>query len=392
MPYSRQDERFMQRALALARRGVGRTSPNPAVGAVLVSGGKIIGEGWHKRAGGAHAEIEALKGKGKAARGGTLYVTLEPCCTWGRTPPCTEAVIAAGIRRVVVAALDPNPRHSGRGLRLLRQAGIRVDAGLLAQEAGQLNAAFNKWITTGQPLVIAKAAMSLDGKIATRTGDSQWITSPAARRVAHRWRARVDAVMVAAGTVVRDNPRLTLRHGVRGRQPWRVVVDARGRSPRSARLFTDRARQRTIVVTTVRSSVRWRRALERRSVTVLIVKRAGEHVDLRAMLRELGKREITSVLVEGGGDLLGALFAQRLVDEAVFLYAPVVIGGRDAKTAVEGAGVGRVRAAWRFAGEWRTLPGGEVMFVGRRRAGGSDRHPASAGCPRKLRMNKPFQR
>src|SRR2546428_369107 len=184
----------MRRALALARRGLGKTSPNPVVGAVLVRNHRIIGEGYHRRAGGPHAEIFALRGVN--ARGATLYVTMEPCCTWGKTPPCTEAIIPAGVKRVVVAALDPNRKHNGRGLRILRRAGIRVDAGLLAHESNALNAAFNKWITTGLPLVTAKAALSLDGKLATHTGDSKWITNESARRKAHELRAPVDAVMV----------------------------------------------------------------------------------------------------------------------------------------------------------------------------------------------------
>jgi len=261
MPFSKQDERLMRRALALARRGLGKTSPNPAVGAVLAKGGRILGEGWHRRAGGPHAEVFALRGlEGKAhgrdaraTKDLTLYVTMEPCCTWGKTPPCTDAIIAAGVTRVVVAARDPNPKHNGRGLQVLRRAGIRVDAGLLGDEATRMNEAFNKWITTGMPLVIAKAAMSLDGRIATHTGDSKWITSETARRAAHKLRATADAVMVGANTVIRDNPQLTIRHGVAprksakdsrprkrsGRSGWRVVVDARGRCPYSANLFTD---------------------------------------------------------------------------------------------------------------------------------------------------------
>lgn len=319
------DERFMRRALALARRGLGKTSPNPCVGAVLVRNGKIIGEGWHRRAGGPHAEVFALRGVN--ARGATLYVTMEPCCTWGNTPPCTSAIIPAGVKRVVIAALDPNPKHYGRGLTVLRRAGICVQAGLLADESNELNAAFNKWITTGFPLIIAKAALSLDGKMATRTGDSKWITSEAARREAHQLRATVDAVIVGANTMIRDNPYLTLRHGIRGRQPWRVVMDSRGRSPLSARLFTDRLRHRTIVITTRHSSMRWRRCLVLLGITVLVVRGARGRVNLRVALRELGRMEITSVLVEGGGVLLESFFDARLVDKLMFFYAPIIIGG-----------------------------------------------------------------
>jgi len=341
----------MQRALALARRGTGRTSPNPCVGAVIARGGKIIGEGWHQRAGEAHAEINALRGVN--ARGATLYVTLEPCSTHGRTPPCTDAIIVAGIRRVVVAATDPNPKHRGRGLRLLRKTGIRVESGLLAEEATALNAAFNKWIVTGLPLVIAKAAMSLDGKMATHTGDSKWITSDAARREAHKLRARVDAVMVGANTVIRDDPRLTLRHGVTGNQPWRVVVDARGRSPRDAKLFTDAHRHRTIVLTTRRSSSAWRRALALRDVVVLVLpERNDSRIDLRAALRELARMEITSVLIEGGPVLLASAFDAGVVDRVAFFFAPKVIAGN---ATVAKAAVAR--------GAWRKI-GAEILFEG----------------------------
>ena len=319
------DERFMRRALELARRGAGTTSPNPCVGAVLVRAGKIIGEGFHRRAGGPHAEVFALRNRN--ARGATLYVTMEPCSTFGRTPPCSEAIVAAGVKRVVVAACDPNPKHNGRGLKLLKRAGIQVEAGVLSEESMRMNAAFNKWITTGLPLVTAKAAMSLDGKLATRTGDSKWITDGAARRKAHQMRATVDAVIIGANTVIRDNPRLTLRHGVRGRQPWRVVMDSRGRCPRNARLFTDSLRHRTIVFTTKSSPAAWRRYLVLRSVSVLVVPMKEQRVDLRAALRELGRMEVTSVMVEGGAELLRAMFDKQLVDRIAFFYAPIIIGG-----------------------------------------------------------------
>jgi diaminohydroxyphosphoribosylaminopyrimidine deaminase/5-amino-6-(5-phosphoribosylamino)uracil reductase len=320
MKFTAQDERFMRRALALARRGIGMTSPNPVVGAVLARGGRIIAEGWHKRAGEAHAEVNALRCVN--ARGATLYVTLEPCCTHGRTPPCTDAIIAAGIKRVVVAATDPNPKHRGRGLRLLKCAGIRVDAGLLAKEATGLNRAFNKWITTGMPLVIAKAALSLDGRMATRTGDSKWITSDAARREAHELRSQVDAVMVGAKTVTRDDPRLTLRHGVRGRQPWRVVV---GRCLRTARVFTDVHRERTLHFTTR---------------------------NLRMVLRKLGRRGITSVLIEGGPTLLSAAFDAGVVDRVAFFFAPKVIAGK-----------AKVAQALAARGAWRKISR-EMLFEG----------------------------
>ena len=362
MRFSEQDDQFMRRALALARRGMGKTSPNPVVGAVLVKAGKIVGEGWHRKGGGPHAEVFAFRAAGKRAKGATLYVTMEPCCTWGKTPPCTDAIIAAGVKRVVVAALDPNPKHDGRGLTVLRRAGIRVEAGLLAEESAQMNEVFNKWITTGLPFVAAKAAMSLDGKIATRTGDSKWITSEAARREGHRLRAKVDAVMVGAGTVIEDNPQLTVRHGVAGKQPLRIVVDTRGRCPVSARVF----RAGTWVVTGLRSKPAWRAALERRGVNVILLKTAGAHVNMRAMLRELARRNVTSILVEGGGGLLGALFDAKLVDRVAFFYASMVIGGSEAVSPVTGRGVAKIAGAAKLADcRWRRLPGDVMLVTGR---------------------------
>ena len=341
----------MQHALQLARRGLGKTSPNPVVGAVLVRGGKIIGHGWHKQAGGPHAEIFALTNT--PARGATLYVTLEPCCTHGRTPPCTAAIIAAGVRRVVVAARDPNPKHNGRGLAVLRRAGIRCEAGLLADEATRLNAAFNEWITTGKPLVTAKAALSLDGQMSTRTGDSKWITSDLARREAHQLRAHADAVMVGAFTVIADNPSLTLRHGVRGRQPWRIVVDSRGRCPSTANLFNDAHRHRTIVCTTARAPAAWQRDLALRNVTVLVLPAKNQHVNLPVMLAKLGRMEITSLLVEGGHELLSAFFAAGLVAQVAFFFAPKLIGH-----------AATMQGAVNVTGHWRRIGRTEMLFTG----------------------------
>lgn len=355
MAFTEAEQRFMRRALALARRGVGKTSPNPAVGAVLVRGGRIIGEGCHQRAGGPHAEIAAFSSarrRGHSPAGATLFVTLEPCSTWGRTPPCTDAIIAAGVKQVVVGTVDPNPRHRGQGLRLLRRAGIRVRWGLLREEATGLNRAFNKWVATGLPLVIAKAALSLDGRFATRTGDSKWITSEAARREAHNLRATVDAIMVGATTVIRDDPQLTVRHAVHGKQPWRVVIDGRGRSPLRARLFRDNLRHRTIVLTTLRSSGKWRRDLALKGVQVLVLSGPDGRMRLRAAFRALGALEITSVLVEGGGDLLAGCFDEKLVDQVAFFYAPQVI-----------AEAGRVAAAQSVRGTWRRV-GRDLLFTG----------------------------
>ena len=295
------DEKFMREAIRLARKGLGKTRPNPAVGCVIVKSGRIIGRGWHRRAGLPHAEIEALRSlkNPAAARGATAYITLEPCCTHGRTPPCTKALIEAGVARVVTGAIDPNPKHRGRGIKLLRAAGIKTKTGVLAADCADLNPQFNHVMSTGLPWVIAKCGMSLDGRLTRPPGEGQWLTSPAARRDAMKLRARVDAILVGAGTVRADNPSLTLR-GIKGTQPWRVVWDPRGTIPRQSKILTDAHRERTIVL---------------------------RHSSLRAALRSLVSRGINTVLLEGGGHTLGQAFDQRLVNEVAFYIAPLLAGG-----------------------------------------------------------------
>jgi diaminohydroxyphosphoribosylaminopyrimidine deaminase/5-amino-6-(5-phosphoribosylamino)uracil reductase len=307
------DETWMRLALREARRGVGRTSPNPAVGAVIVSPrGRLLARGWHRAAGSPHAEIEALRRLAHPglARGASLYVTLEPCSTHGRTPPCVDAVIAAGFARVIVAAIDPNPAHSGRGLERLRAAGIEVIDGVLASESTALNRAFNKWIVTGLPLVIAKCAISLDSRIVRLPSEGPWLTSEPSRLDAHRLRAQVDAILIGAGTLRADNPRLTIR-GVRCfRQPRRVVLTRTGNLPPQSHLFTDGRRDRT-----------------------LVYKKRG----LRAVLRDLARRGVTSVLIEGGAQILGQAFDLRLVDRVQFYIAPLLLGGPELSIAGRGA-------------------------------------------------------
>ncbi|MCX6899425.1 MAG: bifunctional diaminohydroxyphosphoribosylaminopyrimidine deaminase/5-amino-6-(5-phosphoribosylamino)uracil reductase RibD [Verrucomicrobia bacterium] len=358
------DAEMMERALALARRAMGQTSPNPMVGAVVVRNRRIIGEGYHHRAGAPHAEIHALNAAGDRAKGSDLYVTLEPCSTHGRTPPCTDAIINAGIRRVVVAAVDPNPKHSGQGLELLKKAEIRVEVGLLCEEASKLNEPFNKWIRTGMPFLTVKAAMSLDGKIATRIGESKWITGEKSRAFVQELRRGADAVMVGSGTIIADNPQLIVRDGAIDRQPRRVVVDSRGRSALDARVFSDEHHQRTIVLTSERSPEPWRKQLGDRGVTVLTCALRDDHLDVSDALKSLTEHEVISVLVEGGGGLIGALFDARLVDKAVFFYAPKIIGGTDAPTAVEGKGIEQLKNAVALRKvEWRHL-GDDLVVIG----------------------------
>jgi len=340
------DKRFMARALALARRAIGQTSPNPMVGAVLVRDGKILGEGWHRRAGGPHAEIEAMADaarRGNPVAGATIHVTLEPCCTHGRTPPCTEALIQAGIARVVVGAVDPNPRHAGHGLELLRRAGLVVESGVLQSQAARLNEAFNHWIVHRTPWVVAKSAMTLDGRIATSGGESKWITGPASRAQAHRLRLQADATLVGVETVLADDPTLTVRPQPGFRPPaWhpdklRIILDTRGRTPLDCRLVTDASRRNTLVVVGESAPEERVAALQER-VTVVRAPESGGRIDLRWLMAELGGRGITHLLVEGGGTVLASCFEDHLVHRTAFFYAPKILGGADARRAVAGPG------------------------------------------------------
>ena len=291
----------MRAALHEAKKALGQTSPNPAVGAVLVVGDRIVSRGHHRGAGREHAEVECLRNFGAPLPvRATLYVTLEPCSTEGRTLPCTDAILQAGIRNVVVGTIDVNPRHSGKGIVQLRNAGVRVRDGVLADECAQINEAFNKWIVTGRPFVIAKCGMSLDGRLTRPAGESRWITGRSARLHAHQLRVQVDAILIGAETVRADNPRLTVR-GVRGaRQPRRVVLTRSGKLPRRAQLFSDRFSSQTLIY---------------------------QRESLAAVLRSLGKRGVTSVLIEGGGDVLGQAVDARLIDKLQLYLGPILTGG-----------------------------------------------------------------
>jgi len=348
------DRDFMGRALRLAERGRGRTSPNPMVGAVLVKKGvdgmpAIVGEGFHHRAGEPHAEILALRQAGERARGATLYVNLEPCCHHGRTPPCTQALIAAGVAEVHMAMLDPNPRVAGCGQAELEAAGIRTVLGEREAEARALNEVFVHWITTNRPFVIAKFAASLDGKIATRTGDSRWITGPAARHRVHQLRDQVDGILVGVETVIADDPQLTTRlDWADVRHPLRVILDSTGRVPFSARVLDPALPGQTLIATTDAMPPERRQILKDSGVEVLTLPTDNGRVDLEALLTALGRREITSLLVEGGGTVLGSFFARGLVNQVLAFVAPIIIGGRDAPTPVGGAGAARIAEAWRL--------------------------------------------
>ncbi len=366
---------FMRHALVLARRGLGRTSPNPCVGAILVQHGKVIGKGWHRGAGCPHAEVEAIRDAARTGRkisGAMLYVTLEPCCTWGRTPPCTDAIQAAGIRRVVAGATDLNPKHAGRGFKLLRKAGIQVLEGVLRKECEQLNQAWNHWVVHRTPWIIAKCGMTLDGKIATADGESRWITGKKARLEAHRLRSRVDAILVGVNAVLKDDPLLTVRlPRWHGRQPLRVILDTRARTPTDARILNrigrDESRPYGDVWIMVGRDAPMKRMerLRQSGARVISVPNNRRGLDLNAILKKLGAAEIVSVLAEGGGSVLGSFFSEGKVHEAVFFIAPRILGGRQSVQAVAGDGFS----------EWRKAPmlrdfrlrkiGGDLMVTGR---------------------------
>lgn len=324
----------MRAALREARKGLGATHPNPTVGAVIVAGGKIVARGWHHGAGQPHAEIEALRAMKKPPQGATLYVTLEPCSTHGRTPPCTEAITSAGIRRVVYGATDPNPSHAGRAFALLTSAGVRVTAGVLEKECAALNTHWNKWIATGLPYVIAKAALTLDGRISSHP-ESRWISNERSRRDAMELRANVQAVLVGGGTVRADNPRLTVRGLPVREQPWRVVWTKEGHLPRNASLFTDEHQERTLVI---------------------------KGCPLRSALKQLASRGVASLLIEGGGRTLGEAFDKGLVDEARFYLAPLMAGGPT--PAVGGSGAASTAKAWRLADATFRRLGNDVCLRG----------------------------
>jgi len=338
--------KFMKIALELASKGKGLTSPNPMVGAVIIRNGKIIGKGYHAKAGLPHAEIVALKDAGAKTKGATLFVNLEPCVHYGKTPPCCDEIIRAGLRKVVIGIKDPNPLVNGKGIRKLRSHGIEVEVGVMEREAWELNEAFIKSIKTGMPFVIMKSAMSLDGKIATRSGESKWLTGIESRRFVQELRAGVDGIMVGIGTVLRDNPRLTVRTGERkGNPPAKIIVDSQLKIPLSAKIFFSKPESKIIIATTSQAS--GRKIFELRKMGIQIIRaenRLGK-VDLKKLMKELYKREFMSILLEGGSELNASAIREGIVDKIFYFYAPILIGGKDAKGAIGGDGVDRIEDA-----------------------------------------------
>lgn len=372
----------MRLALGLARRGYGTASPNPMVGAVLVNKGEIIGRGWHRRAGLPHAEIEALRAaqkRGKNPRGATLYVTLEPCSTQGRTPACTDAIIAAGIRKVVVGATDPNPKHTGRAFIILRRAGIEVVHGILEDDCAQLNDAFNHWIVHRTPFVTVKAAMTLDGKIATANGDSKWITGEKARAVGMELRHGADAVVVGVNTVLEDDPSLTFRPGSSGSSKTklkplrRIILDSMARTPMDAKVACDKSAGLTTIVVSRAAPKNRVSALGKRA-NILVAPlckpdKGGSAIrpllDLGWLMKQLGSENVTSILVEGGGETNASFLFNGLAQRVAFFYAPRILGGSASRKAVAGKGVENLQDAIRLGEvEWKKV-GDDLMMTAR---------------------------
>ena len=355
----------MRAALRLARRGLGRTSPNPPVGAVVVAEGRVVGRGFHPKAGQPHAEVFALDDAGDAARGATLYVTLEPCCHTGkRTPPCTERVIATGVKRLVFASTDPNPQVAGRGATRLREAGLSVESGVLAGEADRLIEGFARHVTTGRPLVTLKLALSLDGRVCALDRSSRWITGPEARAEVHRLRDASDAVLVGIGTALADDPALTTRLPRGGRDALRVVVDAQARLPPGAKMLTGGSPAGTLVCVGPRAPHERRAALTAAGAEVLEVAEVDGHVDLDRVIAELGRRGVCTLLAETGPRLSSALLSRGLVDKVLAYVAPKLIGGDGTNVAVQDLGRGTIaealslaRASWRTVGTDAVLEG-----------------------------------
>lgn len=341
-------EKYMRLALELAMKAKGRTSPNPLVGAVLVKNKRIIAKGYHRSAGGPHAEIYAIKNAGKKSKNATLYVTLEPCSHYGRTPPCVDEIIKSKIKEVVVAMPDPNPVNNGRCLRLLKKHGIKVALGVLRKEAEKINKPFVKYITKGMPFITVKAAQSLDGRIATRTGDSKWITSSSSREHSRRERCLYDGIMAGVSTVIKDNPLLSSK-SKNNKFPVKIIVDSNLRTSLNARIFSRQSPAAVIIA--VGNKIKNKNKIDKmrsKGATILFINQTIRGLDLKDLLIKLARHEITNILVEGGGKLIGSLFDAKLVDRVLFFIAPKIIGGEDAINSVGARGVKNVADSFRL--------------------------------------------
>jgi len=360
------DEFFMEIALSLARKGLGRTSPNPPVGAVIVKDGNIIGKGYHKKAGEPHAEILAINDAKNNLNGSTLYTTLEPCSHHGRTPPCTDIIIKSDIKRVVIGTLDPNPKENGAGLNIMKNAGIDVQVGILEYECKNLIEAYSKYITTGIPFIAIKWAMSIDGRIATKTGDSKWISSYPALEFSHQLRDIYDAVAVGIGTVLIDDPLLTCRvEG--GRNPIRLVFDSDARLPLTSKIVNSICESRTILIHSESADKEKLVKLEKKGMETMKAKTKNKRIDVLKALKQVGDLGITSILVEGGGNLIGSFVESGEFDKVYVDISPIIIGGLDSPRAVSNIGIENIKDAFRLDRISYLFRGDDIILVGYRR-------------------------
>jgi len=350
----------MTRALELASKGEGTVNPNPLVGAVIVKDSEIIGEGWHQQFGGPHAEINALDEAGEAAKDATLYVTLEPCCHYGKTPPCTDRIIAAGVRRVVYAIDDPNPLISGKGAAILRAHGITVESGLLSESAEEQNEVFLTFLRRGTPFVELKLDMSLDGRIATKTGDAKWISGEGSRIAGHRLRARHMAIAVGVETVIQDDPSLNVRH-VQGKDPVPIVLDTTGRIPLSSKLLQPPSKA---IIATCSVSEEAEQQIRETDAQVWRLPEANGRVSIEALLTRMGEEQLDSLLIEGGGEIAASFLEASAIDKVSFFYAPILIGGRDAVPGIGGIGIERIAEAMRLERVQTRMLGEDLYLTG----------------------------
>lgn len=357
------DDYFMKKAIHLAKKGTGKTSPNPIVGAVIVKNGKIIGSGYHQKYGDNHAEIIAIKNSSGSVKGTTLFITLEPCCHHGNTPPCVDTIIKEKIKRVVVGTIDPNPNVNGKGIKILKSNGILVDVGILERECLELNESYFKYVKSGIPFVTVKYAQTLDGRIATKTGNSQWISSAPSRKYSHYLRGINDCVLVGIGTIKSDNPKLTVRH-VKGRNPLRVIVDSKLSIPLRSNVLTDNAPQRTIVATTSQAPSKKVSAIEKLGVEVMIVKKdKNGGVSLDGLLKKLGRKKIVSIMVEGGPQIITSLLKAKLVDKMIIFTSPKILG--EGTNAIGDLKINKVKDAIKFSSFKTIKKGDDFVFTGK---------------------------
>lgn len=360
-----QDELYMKRALELAQAGRGRVHPNPLVGCVVVKRGRVVAEGSHERYGQSHAEVNAILSSREDLKGATLYVNLEPCCHFGKTPPCTDLILESRIRRVVVGMKDPNPLVAGKGLRTLRRAGVEVVSGVLEEEAKELNRDFSHWVVNHTPYVILKAAQSLDGKIATASGDSKWITEPKSRAFSHELRASSDAVLVGVNTILKDDPRLDTRLASVQRYPVKIVLDSFLRTPSSARIFEKKPRNRVILVTTSRAPQKAWTRLEKKAEILLVPEKKKGFIDWKTLLADLGERGMVNLLIEGGGEVIGSAIREKIAQELYVFVAPKIIGGRESVSSVGGEGPKLLKNAAHVRDLKVEKVGRDLLFRGR---------------------------